>query len=102
MSVRLTKLLLEDQHGAKTNSLLPAGANVDARALHQLEKGTGILGVERDIGTLHELAPAFSRQQSSWFRRTLAPFHEGSGCIRDTWSPASPTQRRAQCQLEPI
>lgn len=44
--------LLKDEHGAETDGLLAASANVDAEALHRARDGRRALGVKGDVGSL--------------------------------------------------
>ena len=43
--------LLEDKHGAQSHGSDTASANVDAKGLHLLDKGGGVLGVEGNVGS---------------------------------------------------
>jgi hypothetical protein len=45
-------LLVEDEHGSETNSVLAAGTDVDSDVAHRADEASGILGVEGDKSTL--------------------------------------------------
>jgi hypothetical protein len=45
-------LLVEDEHGSETNSVLAAGTNVDSDVAHGADEASRVLGVEGNEGTL--------------------------------------------------
>lgn len=51
--------LLKDKHGAKSHGSDAAGADVDAKRLHLLDKSGRVLGVKGNVGSIIEALVQF-------------------------------------------